>query len=251
MDAGDIWASVEFAMPGGSKSSVYRTEVADAAAGGGAAGRDPVRDRPVPARAAGLRPNGRHRRPAAAVPPGRPDDRLAGRNHRGGAGQAARGRLQPRRAGHDRRHRVLPVRRAPGRRAARPARGRSWPGGTARSAGPPRTARSGSRSCAGVRRPAARRPSSCPPPSRSAHSWHGVPQVPAPLTLPPGRRTYRQISYRESGGVGYLEFTFPGGAMSTGQCRRLLAAYRHAQAPPGQGDRARRRPGTSSATAST
>ena len=31
MDAGDIWASVEFTMPGGSKSSVYRTEVADAA----------------------------------------------------------------------------------------------------------------------------------------------------------------------------------------------------------------------------
>ena len=49
---------------------------------------------------------------------------------------------------------------------------------------------------------------------------------------PPGRRTYQQISYRESGSVGYLEFCFPGGAMSTGQCRRLLAAYRHAQARP-------------------
>ena len=60
----------------------------------------------------------------------------------------------------------------------------------------------------------------------------GVPEVPAPLTLPPGRRTYRQISYRESGAVGYLEFAFPGGAMSTGQCRRLLAAYRHAQSRP-------------------
>jgi len=60
----------------------------------------------------------------------------------------------------------------------------------------------------------------------------GVPQVPAPLTLPPGRRTYRQISYRESGVVGYLEFSFPGGAMSTSQCRSLLAAYRHAQARP-------------------
>jgi methionyl-tRNA formyltransferase len=31
MDAGDIWAGVEFAMPGCSKSSAYRTEVADAA----------------------------------------------------------------------------------------------------------------------------------------------------------------------------------------------------------------------------
>ncbi|HEY7431519.1 MAG TPA: enoyl-CoA hydratase-related protein [Streptosporangiaceae bacterium] len=31
MDAGDIWASVEFAVPACSKSSLYRTEVADAA----------------------------------------------------------------------------------------------------------------------------------------------------------------------------------------------------------------------------
>ena len=30
-DAGDIWASAQFAMPGDSKSSTYRTEVADAA----------------------------------------------------------------------------------------------------------------------------------------------------------------------------------------------------------------------------
>jgi len=60
----------------------------------------------------------------------------------------------------------------------------------------------------------------------------GVPEAPVPLTTRPERRTYRQISYRESGAVGYLEFSFPGGAMSTGQCRRMLAAYRHAQARP-------------------
>ncbi len=59
-----------------------------------------------------------------------------------------------------------------------------------------------------------------------------MPEVLAALTPPPGRRTYQQIRYRESGAVGYLEFAFPGGAMSTGQCRRLLAAYRHAQARP-------------------
>jgi putative two-component system hydrogenase maturation factor HypX/HoxX len=59
-----------------------------------------------------------------------------------------------------------------------------------------------------------------------------VPEIITPLTLPPGRRTYQQISYRESGAVGYLEFCFPGGAMSTSQCRRLLAAYRHAQSRP-------------------
>jgi putative two-component system hydrogenase maturation factor HypX/HoxX len=31
MDAGDIWASVEFPVPACSKSSLYRTEVVDAA----------------------------------------------------------------------------------------------------------------------------------------------------------------------------------------------------------------------------
>jgi putative two-component system protein, hydrogenase maturation factor HypX/HoxX len=60
----------------------------------------------------------------------------------------------------------------------------------------------------------------------------GVPEVPAPLVPVPGRRTYQEISYREDGAVGYLEFGFPGGAMSTCQCRRLLAAYRHAQSRP-------------------
>ena len=59
-----------------------------------------------------------------------------------------------------------------------------------------------------------------------------VPEVDAPLVAPPGRRTYQEISYRESDGVGYLEFSFPGGAMSTDQCRQLLAAYRHAQSRP-------------------
>ncbi len=54
----------------------------------------------------------------------------------------------------------------------------------------------------------------------------------AAALITPGRRTYQQISYHESASVGYLEFSFPGGAMSTGQCRRLLAAYRHAQARP-------------------
>jgi len=60
----------------------------------------------------------------------------------------------------------------------------------------------------------------------------GVPDVPAPRAPAPGRRTYREIRYRESGDVGYLEFSFPGGAMNTGQCRRLLAAYRYAQSRP-------------------
>ncbi|RRR86413.1 enoyl-CoA hydratase-related protein [Streptomyces sp. RP5T] len=40
--------------------------------------------------------------------------------------------------------------------------------------------------------------------------------------------TWTDIRYREDGHVGFLSFSFPGGAMSTEQCRRLLDAYREA-----------------------
>ncbi len=40
------------------------------------------------------------------------------------------------------------------------------------------------------------------------------------------------IRYEEEGAVGMLHFPFYNGAMSTGQCRRLLAAYRAATARP-------------------
>ncbi|WP_331767640.1 enoyl-CoA hydratase-related protein [Embleya sp. NBC_00896] len=59
-----------------------------------------------------------------------------------------------------------------------------------------------------------------------------LPEVPAPLVLPEGRRTWSDIRYREDGPVGFLEFGFPGGAMSTAHCRRLLDAYRHACSRP-------------------
>ncbi|MFE1443366.1 enoyl-CoA hydratase-related protein [Streptomyces sp. NPDC058739] len=55
----------------------------------------------------------------------------------------------------------------------------------------------------------------------------------APPPLPDGRDgTWTDIRYREEGDVGFLSFAFPGGAMSTEQCRRLLAAYRAARARP-------------------
>ncbi|MET8614749.1 hydrogenase maturation protein [Streptomyces misionensis] len=59
-----------------------------------------------------------------------------------------------------------------------------------------------------------------------------LPEVEAPLELPEHRRTYADIRYRQRGDVGLLSFSFPGGAMSTGQCRRLLAAYEHALTRP-------------------
>jgi putative two-component system hydrogenase maturation factor HypX/HoxX len=53
-----------------------------------------------------------------------------------------------------------------------------------------------------------------------------------PLELPPDRRTFTDIRYRRQGAVGFLDFSFPGGAMSTDHCRRLLDAYRYALTRP-------------------
>lgn len=59
-----------------------------------------------------------------------------------------------------------------------------------------------------------------------------LPEDPVPVQLDPERRTWTDIRYRESGPVGFLSFSFAGGAMSTTQCRRLLDAYRTACARP-------------------
>jgi putative two-component system hydrogenase maturation factor HypX/HoxX len=57
-----------------------------------------------------------------------------------------------------------------------------------------------------------------------------APEIPVALhaPIPPGH-TYREISYEEKGGVGYLNFDFYNGAMSTEQCRRLREAYQYAR----------------------
>jgi putative two-component system hydrogenase maturation factor HypX/HoxX len=57
-----------------------------------------------------------------------------------------------------------------------------------------------------------------------------APEIPVALhaPIPPGH-TYREISYEEKAGVGYLNFDFYNGAMSTEQCRRLREAYLYAR----------------------
>ncbi|GHI01921.1 hydrogenase maturation protein [Streptomyces cellostaticus] len=59
-----------------------------------------------------------------------------------------------------------------------------------------------------------------------------LPEAAVPLELPPHRHTWADIRYRQRGDAGFLSFSFPGGAMSTDQCRRLLAAYRYALTRP-------------------
>ncbi|MER7673429.1 hydrogenase maturation protein [Kitasatospora sp. NPDC096128] len=60
-----------------------------------------------------------------------------------------------------------------------------------------------------------------------------LPERPAPL-MPDGggHPDWSDLRYREDGPVGFLRFSFPGGAMSAEHCRRLLAAYRFALGRP-------------------
>jgi putative two-component system hydrogenase maturation factor HypX/HoxX len=59
-----------------------------------------------------------------------------------------------------------------------------------------------------------------------------VAEHPLALATDTGRSTFREISYREENGVGWLSFDFLNGAMSVDQCRRLLTAYQYAAAGP-------------------
>ncbi|MFJ5270808.1 enoyl-CoA hydratase-related protein [Streptomyces sp. NPDC088358] len=59
-----------------------------------------------------------------------------------------------------------------------------------------------------------------------------LPEDRLPFDIPANRRTWSDIRYRQHGDVGFLSFSFPGGAMSTRQCRRLLAAYRFGLSRP-------------------
>ena len=231
MDAGDIWASVEFTMPGDSKSSIYRTEVADAAveavllavarfAGG--------RYRPELLDYSRTDVTGQFRPPCrqpdrkidwAAEPTETVLAKLRAADSSPGVLDTIGDAEYYLFGGHPEDE----LRGCPGTILAR------------RDGAICRATVDGAVWIPQLRsRPAPGGPGTFKLPATLAlrGELDGVPEVPAPLMLPPDRLTYRQISYRESGAVGYLEFSFPGGAMSTGQCRRLLAAYRRAQARP-------------------
>ena len=228
MDGGDIWASAEFAVRACSKSSLYRTEVADAALDalllavarfeGGAY-------RPEPLDYSRADVTGRLRGPCrqehrridwSSEPTTSVLAKLRAADSQPGVLDVLGGTEYFLYGGHLEDH----LRGSPGAIVARRGgaicrattdgaiwipqlRRRAAPGGAATFKMPATLA--------------------------LGEAAAAVPEVDAPLVVPPGRRTYQEISYRESDRVGYLEFSFPGGAMSTDQCRQLLAAYRHVQ----------------------
>jgi putative two-component system protein, hydrogenase maturation factor HypX/HoxX len=231
MDAGDIWACVGFAMPGCSKSSTYRTEVADAAAEAvllAVARFAEGRYRPEPLDYGRTDVTGQLRPPCRQPARGidwltEPTEAVLAKLR---AADSSPGVLD---VFGDREYYLF------GGHPEDELRGRPGMILAHRDGAICRATVDGAVWIPQLRRrPARGGPGTFKLPATLAlgAALDGVPEVPAPLTLPSARRTYRQVSYRESCGVGYLEFSFPGGAMSTGQCRRLLAAYRHAQARP-------------------
>jgi len=60
----------------------------------------------------------------------------------------------------------------------------------------------------------------------------GVPEAVLPVVAEIGYRTYREIRYVESNGVGHVYFDFYNGAMNTEQCYRLRDAFLFARSRP-------------------
>ena len=74
-------------------------------------------------------------------------------------------------------------------------------------------------------------------PATQAFAAHlaGIPEAPlagATNNFAAAGRTWQDIRYEEAGSVGFLHFDFYNGAMSSRQCRRLLAAWQWAQRRP-------------------
>ncbi|MGW9451859.1 enoyl-CoA hydratase-related protein [Streptomyces sp. NPDC055632] len=225
MDAGDVWATAAFRVPETGKSDLYRNELSDAAAAAVhlaverfAAGAAP-RPQTGPARA---RPAFRQERRriswaedgtetvlralrAADSQPGVRDELLGAEwfLHGGHAEDGLRGRPGD----------LLATRNGAVCRAT--ADGAVWI--------PELRARTG----AGERR-------ACKLPAVLALAGllPDLPELPAPVHAPPAGRTWSDIRYRERGPVGVLSFSFPGGAMGTDHCRRLLKAYETALGRP-------------------
>ncbi|MFF9810519.1 enoyl-CoA hydratase-related protein [Streptomyces coeruleorubidus] len=241
MDAGDIWADGSFRVPQTGKSDVYRNELSDAAAGAVLLAVKRFADgsfKPRPQSDPGIRVVWRdffrqeqrridwendstqtvvRKLRGADSQPGVLDE-LCGREvflHGGHPEDRLRGRPGE----------LLATRSGALCRATRD--GAVWI--------PELRPRKNSGDPAPFRRPAASVLASFPAPPGSGPGMPGsndrpywLPEIAAPLELPPNRTTWADIRYRQRGGIGFLSFSFPGGAMSTNHCRRLLAAYRYA-----------------------
>lgn len=227
MDAGDVWASQECPVPPVGKSDLYRNEISDAAVAAVlraverfSAGRHaPEPQDHATSRARPPMPQDARRIDWSADPAAVVLRKLRGADSRPGVRDVLLGRTWFLHGGHPEDE----LRGAPGQILA------------TRSGAICRATADGAVWIPELRaRRAPGGPPTCKLPATLALGGllRGVPEVPAPLMLGAHRSTWADIAYFERGDVGMLRFSFPGGAMGTEHCRRLLAAYKHACSRP-------------------
>ena len=230
LDGGDVWASVEFAMPEATKSTVYRQQVTEAAieATRVALRRIGEGERPVPAAEWLSAPRGRARpamRQADRAIDWERDDtatvlrKIHAADGAPGVRDAALGVAVHLHGGH--REGVLRADAPPGTVFAQ------------RDGAILRATRDGAVWITHLRAAEGDEPRiKLPAATVLGKRLAGVPETPLAADAVVDAPTWREIRYEEHGTVGWLFFEFHNGAMSTAQCAALAAALRAAKARP-------------------
>lgn len=223
MDAGDIWASATFPLRPAPKSSVYRGEVTDAATrcvleALGRIGDPSFRPRPLdpadPAVRGRLRPPARQADRAIDWD-SRPTHEILARIHSADGSPGVLDEVLG-----------LPCRLF-GAWAEPDPSGAPQPPGTVlatRDGAILRQTRDGAIWISHLRAAQGEAPLKLPAATVLGERLAGVPEWPAGLAAGPEAGGFRELRYFERGPVGFLEFDFLNGAMSTDQCQRLAAA---------------------------
>jgi putative two-component system protein, hydrogenase maturation factor HypX/HoxX len=228
MDAGDVWASVEFDMRPASKGSLYRNEVTEAAV---AAVRETIERvtagaAPTPQDPASTGVRGRVRplmkQADRAIDWQRDDSATVLRKIRGADGvPGVADRILDLPVHLYDAHAEGGLRGAPGAVIAQ------------RHGAVCRATRDGAVWITHLKASVdEERPFKLPAAMVLGDRIAGVPEMPVAIDTVGGAATWRDIRYEESGDVGVLHFPFYNGAMSTSHCERLTAAYRHACGRP-------------------
>ena len=228
MDAGDVWASVGFPMRDATKSSLYRTEVTEAAVVALRLTLDQIarggRPRPVDAGESPVR--GRLR------PPMRQSDRAVDWGRDGTATVLRRIRAADGFPGV--RDEILgePVHLYDAHPEGR-LRGKAGDIVAQRDGAICRATADGAVWITHLKRVDGAEPQFKLPAARVlGDKLAGVPEAPLAPDTVVDYPTWRPIRYEESGDVGWLHFPFYNGAMGTAHCEALTRAYRDARSRP-------------------
>jgi putative two-component system hydrogenase maturation factor HypX/HoxX len=233
LDAGDIWASASFPMRPAAKSSLYRDEVTEAATrcvleALPRVGDPSCRPRPLdpsdPAVRGRLRPLARQVDRALDWESHSTDEILARIHSADGSPGVADEILG------------LPCRLFGAWSEPSPPEGPAGPGSVlaTRDGAILRRTRDGAVWISHLRAAAGEAPLKLPAAAVLGNRLAGVPDWPAPLEAEPEAPGFRELRYFERGPVGFLEFDFLNGAMSTAQCGRLRDALRAVRRRPGR-----------------